>query len=112
MAESIPRGPVFLTGAAGFLGANLARKLVSLHIPTHILIKKTSDLSRIEDIRSSLVFHYEDLHDIGRLTKLLTAIKPKTIFHLAANGAYENQNNPLQITQTNHKGRRATASSI
>lgn len=104
MAESIPRGPIFLTGAAGFIGANLTRKLVSLRLPIHILIKKSTDLSRLDGIRSSVIVHNTDMRDTSSLTKLLSTIKPKTIFHLATNGAYESQNNPSQIAETNVLG--------
>ncbi len=89
--------PILITGAAGFIGSNLVRFLVSKKIKVNIILKKGSSLWRIKDIIQNTNCYFVDLKDKRNLEKTIKFIKPKTIFHFAANGAYANQNNPTLI---------------
>ena len=48
------RNPILITGAAGFIGANLVRYFVSKGIKINILIKKTSNTWRLRDILNKI----------------------------------------------------------
>lgn len=51
---------IFVTGATGFIGSNLVRKLIEKKYDVYILKRKSSDLQLIEDIKDKLhVFEYE-----------------------------------------------------
>ncbi len=91
---------VFLTGATGFVGANLAIRLVEQGEDVHILARPSSRLWRLESILKSLHVHDADLTDAPTLTALLAEIRPKTVFHLAAYGAYPHQNDARKIFET------------
>jgi dolichol-phosphate mannosyltransferase len=89
--------PILITGAAGFIGSNLLRFFINKKILVNIIIKKNSNKWRIKDLTSKINLYYCDLYNKKKLESLIKKIKPKTIFHLAANGAYSNQNNPSEI---------------
>ena len=92
--------PILITGATGFVGANLLRYFVSRNIKVNILIRKSSNLWRIKDILHKTNFYYIDLNENIKLAKKIKKIKPKTIFHLAAHGAYSSQNDMNKIKST------------
>lgn len=77
-----------ITGATGFIGANLARELASRKFAVNILTRSTSNLWRLSDIKDKLIIHNADVLDFNRLSAVAHSIKPKYIFHLAAYGAY------------------------
>lgn len=93
--------PILITGATGFVGANLLKRLVAMGLPVAIIIRKKSDTWRINDIISQVNIFYADLTEAEAVKKAIKAIKPRTIFHLAAYGAYPFQKDPEKIYQTN-----------
>lgn len=51
---------IFVTGATGFIGSNLVRKLIEKDYDVYILNRKSSNLQLIEDIKDKLhIFEYE-----------------------------------------------------
>ena len=89
--------PILITGAAGFVGSNLVRYFVSKNIKVNIILKKSSNLWRIKDIIKNLYIFYADMGDQKKIQNIIKKIKPKTIFHLAAHGAYSDQNDVEKI---------------
>mgnify|MGYP006090832653 FL=1 len=83
--------PILITGATGFIGANLVRYFVSKNIKVNIILKRNSNIWRIKDIINKTNFYYVDLSNKKKLSQKIKLIKPKTIFHLAAHGAYSYQ---------------------
>ena len=81
--------PILITGAAGFIGSNLARYFVKRGIKVNIIIKKSSNLYRLKDIINKLNVFYADISDQKKIKTIIKKIKPKTIFHLATHGAYK-----------------------
>lgn len=77
---------VLITGAAGFLGANLSRMLLDRGFEIHLLLRPGSDLWRIEDILHAAVPHHVSILDRDRLRKTLGTIRPEWIFHFASHG--------------------------
>jgi nucleoside-diphosphate-sugar epimerase len=95
---------VFLTGAAGFVGAVLARRLLQLGHEVHVPLKDQSHRWRLASIEKELRVHLVDLRDEAGLRAAVQAARPEVIFHLAAHGAYPFQNDPESIIQTNILG--------
>ncbi len=96
------KGKVFMvTGATGFVGACLARRLVGMGCDTHVLIRKDADMWRISDISDSLSAHAVDLEDKDGVASAVGVIRPDVIFHLAAYGGYHFQADPLKSISTN-----------
>lgn len=92
--------PILITGAAGFVGSNLVRYFVSQGVKIHIIIKKNSNLWRLKGVMNKIHVHYSDLNNKTNIKRIIKKIKPKTIFHLATNGAYSDQNNLIKIKES------------
>lgn len=76
---------VLVTGASGFIGSHLTRLLVGNGTEVHLLVRPGSDLSRVEDVRSSPSLHVHgcDLADSAELALQVDAIRPELCIHLA-----------------------------
>jgi len=90
-----------LTGGTGFVGANLARRLLRDGHEVHLLARPGHASWRIEDIRADIHLHEIRLTDFDALCALIGRIRPEWIFHLAAHGAYSHQTDARQIAETN-----------
>ncbi len=76
-----PRGEkVFITGATGFIGSNLARKYLELGAEVFINIRKTSDTWRIRDILPEVTSVPVDITEYQKLKDALKKIRPDFIF--------------------------------
>lgn len=75
---------VFITGAAGFVGSNLTRKCVESGFDVNILLKSSSDTSRIRDLLPRIRTYYGNLVDADHLRRIFDELKPYGVFHLAA----------------------------
>ena len=51
---------VLVTGATGFIGANIVRRLLKNNYEVHVLTRKCSDLWRLNDIYDDLIDHKVD----------------------------------------------------
>jgi nucleoside-diphosphate-sugar epimerase len=75
-----------VTGAAGFIGSNLLRALKDVGAEVHAVIRPSGSLRRIEDIAGDVHLHRVDISDFHDLKRLVSEVKPQTIFHLAVSG--------------------------
>jgi nucleoside-diphosphate-sugar epimerase len=83
-----PASPVLVTGGAGFLGARLVRFLVAQGATVHLVARPSTQLARVADIVDRVTVHRCDLADAARTTAVVEAVDPRTVFHIAATGAY------------------------
>ena len=76
---------VLITGITGFIGGELAHKLVD-NYEVHGVTKqcRTRDLSPLQDIRNKIVLHEADVTDYMSIANVLRDVKPSKILHLAA----------------------------
>jgi UDP-glucose 4-epimerase len=93
-----------VTGASGFVGNNLARRLLEEGHEVHVLLRKGHTDWNLRNILADLRIHLVDLRDKRGLISLLANIRPEWIFHLAAFGAYSWQTDVEQMLQTNVLG--------
>ena len=75
---------VLVTGAGGFIGSHLVKKLLNEGAHVHILLKKNGSLWRIKDKINSLVVWESDITNLRSLRSTLPRSNPQIIFHLAA----------------------------
>ncbi len=95
---------VFVTGASGFVGASIIRKLLEKKYEVHIL-SRTKKLSwRFAHLSDFINVHKGDLKDSASLRKILTKASPDYIIHLAVYGAYHYQTELEKIIQVNIEG--------
>jgi UDP-glucose 4-epimerase len=75
-----------VTGAAGFIGANLVRRLAHDGHDVHSVTGPGTNTWRLDGL--DLPRHVTDLTDSSAVDVLLAEVRPDWIFHLAAHGAY------------------------
>lgn len=92
---------VILTGGSGFVGANLARRLVTDGHELHLFLRSEHRDWRLSDILKDITTHEVDLRDSAHVTALVESIAPEWVFHLATYGAYPNQTDERRMVQTN-----------
>jgi dolichol-phosphate mannosyltransferase len=90
-----------ITGANGFVGANLARRLVHDGYETHVLLRPGYQSWRLEEIQSQLIVHLVDLEHSNEVKGMVRTIRPDWVFHLAAYGAYSTQTNFSRMVDVN-----------
>jgi UDP-glucose 4-epimerase len=92
---------IILTGATGFVGANLTRRLLTEGHEVHLLLRKDYKPWRIDSIKKEIQIHIVDLNDAEALDRVLSEIKADWVFHLAAYGAYSSQTDFRRMAETN-----------
>jgi nucleoside-diphosphate-sugar epimerase len=95
---------VIITGATGFIGANLTRRLLNEGHEIHLLVRPNYSPRRIQGILKDVDLHEIELQDSESLRDVVSRIRPEWVFHLAASGAYSWQTNLENMVQTNVVG--------
>lgn len=88
-----------VTGASGFVGAVVARRLLADGHDVHCLVRPESDAWRLQGVDAPQ--HEVDLADEPRVSTLLRSVRPEWIFHLATHGAYASQTDSRRMVGTN-----------
>jgi nucleoside-diphosphate-sugar epimerase len=95
---------VIVTGGTGFVGANLARRLLRDGHELHLLVRPGYQPWRIEAIRGDVRLHEVQLREIESVTRVIDQIRPDWVFHLAVYGAFSTQTDLQRMVQTNIHG--------
>jgi nucleoside-diphosphate-sugar epimerase len=95
---------VLVTGASGFVGANLARRLLHDGHEVHLLLRPGYAPWRIEEIRDEIRTHPVSLTDAPALREVVRRVRPERVFHLAVHGAYPAQTGVTEMAMTNVLG--------
>ena len=95
---------VFITGANGFIGANLTRFLVNKNYHVSVLVRNKSNLWRLKDIIKNIKIHKADITNKEKLKKIIKKVNPNYIIHLASYGNSSNENNLKKILDVNILG--------
>ncbi len=95
-----------VTGASGFVGANLARRLLANGHEVHLLLREGDGRARwrVDDLADHAAIHPADLADPDAVESALLAIRPDRVFHLAAHGAYSWQTDHAAMVAANLTG--------
>ena len=95
---------ILITGATGFVGANLTHRLLKNGATPHIILRKESNSWRIEEALKNLNLYHVDLEDKNGLERVIAKIKPEIIFHCACFGGYPFQCDSEKIFNVNFIG--------
>jgi UDP-glucose 4-epimerase len=92
-----------VTGAAGFVGANLVHRLVADGHEVFAILQPTTDTWRLDGLGDVQriegdIAHGEDME------RAFTRARPEWIFHLAAHGAYSFQTDTVAMAHSNVVG--------
>jgi len=93
-----------VTGAGGFIGAALARRLVVRGDDVTLLLGPGTDAWRVEQLRDAAAIVEADLRDADAVARAVGAARPDLVFHLAAHGAYSWQRSLPRMVETNVAG--------
>jgi len=74
---------VAITGCSGFIGSNLARKLIESGYEVHGIVRGASSLSNLDSIQDKMRVHKADINDFEAIGKIVDEVKPDVIHHLA-----------------------------
>lgn len=86
---------ILITGGTGYIGSNLGRKLVDEGDNVIFLIRKSSSLKYIEDIKSKVnIIYYED--NVENLAARLSENKIEIVYHLASLYITEHKSNEVE----------------
>ena len=93
-----------VTGGSGFVGANLARRLLADGHEVHLLLRPGHAPWRVAAIREDVHVHIAHMGDRAGLARVMSLVRPDWIFHLAVYGAYPAQADWPTMVQTNILG--------
>lgn len=84
---------ILVTGATGFIGANLVRALIARGDEVHVIARKeSSGMWRLADISLKIIIHDVDLSSAIAAKSLVDQVQPEQVFHLAHYGGNRGQN--------------------
>ncbi len=93
------RGPILVTGASGFVGANLFKMLAAVRNDVYAVVQNDKGW-RLADVIDERVIAV-DLNDYAATKNLVNSVSPQTVFDCVAYGAYSFEEDTNLIYQTN-----------
>ncbi len=93
------RGPILVTGASGFVGANLFHTINAFRNDVFAVVRREKNW-RLADIKDEQVIAV-DFNDYAAAKNLADSIAPQTVFDCMAYGAYSFEQDATLIYQTN-----------
>jgi nucleoside-diphosphate-sugar epimerase/glycosyltransferase involved in cell wall biosynthesis len=99
------KGPVFVFGASGFIGANLFNDIFKIRKDCYAVTHDATKAWRLKllNVPFENIIHCDILSD-NSIKEVFEKYKPQTVFSLAAYGAYSKQNNVNLTYETNVLG--------
>jgi nucleoside-diphosphate-sugar epimerase/glycosyltransferase involved in cell wall biosynthesis len=98
-------GPIFIFGSSGFIGANLVNEISNVRDDYFALTHDERSAWRLKllNIPEKNILHC-DITSLLSVSNAFELYKPKTVFNLAAYGAYSKQSDVSLIYETNVNG--------
>lgn len=84
-----------ITGATGFIGSHLTRRLVTDEWNVNIIVRSQSNIDVISDVTEKLTIHKHN-GTTDRMLDILSAVKPSIVFHLASLFTSDHQSEDIE----------------
>jgi len=99
------QGPVFVFGASGFIGANIVKDAFTVRDDVYAITHDANSAWRLKllNIPTKNIVHCDITSSIS-VKNIFETYKPRTVFNLAAYGAYSKQSVTKLIYETNVNG--------
>lgn len=95
---------ILVTGANGFIGSHILKRMVEERAKVTIIVRESSDLWRIEEQLPYVNVIKGDMKDEGIVQKAVIASKPDYVFHMAAYGVDFRQQDYAEAAKSNILG--------
>ncbi len=95
------RGPILVTGASGFIGANLVKMIAAVRSDVYAVVLHEKNW-RLAELTDEQVIAC-DLNDVSAAKNLVESVAPQTVFDCVAYGAYSFEEDPGLIHLTNYQ---------
>ena len=82
MSETI--GKVVVTGATGFIGSALCRRLLALGVEVHAVSRKPPAERVPSALRAGFAWWQGDMRELSAVREVVRAVQPDAVFHLAS----------------------------
>jgi dolichol-phosphate mannosyltransferase len=92
-------GPILVTGASGFIGANLYKIIAEVRGDVYAVVNRQNGW-RLSDVKDERVIAV-DFNDFAATKNLVNSVIPQTVFDCVAYGAYSFEEDSNLIYQTN-----------
>lgn len=99
--EVLKNKKVLVTGGNGFIGSHIVNRLVKTGCTVNVMIRGSSDIWRLEEVRDSISLIRLDIRDGEVLRQWMAKIRPDYIFHMAAYGVDSRQKDYVTAAETN-----------
>ena len=83
MMNKTGKKTALVTGATGFVGSHLVRRLIKEGWETHIVTRPSSSLTQLGDVRSKIIVHQHD-GTTKSMISIVNEANPEIVFHLAS----------------------------
>lgn len=93
------QGPILITGASGFVGANLFRIISAVRKDVYAVVQRSRNWRLVGVPDEQLIT--ANLNDLNMIKNMVDRIRPKTVFDCVAYGAYSFEKNVELIYETN-----------
>ena len=98
------RERVLITGGSGFIGAALARQLITAGHDVHLLLRPGYCRWRLAGLEGAFTPHRADLHEPAAVRRAIARCRPEVIYHLAAHGTLPNNPDRATVLATSIAG--------
>ena len=92
---------VLITGASGFIGSHLVKRMIEENAQVYIISRDDSDLWRIENLINDIEIFKADLRDSIKIELCIKYVKPDYVFNMAAYGVDARQKDYFIAANTN-----------
>ncbi len=93
-----------VTGAGGFVGSCLTRRLLAPGTQVFLLLRRETNLWRLRDILPRVQVLNADLVDRASVRAAVAEARPDAVFHFAAHGSNSSQQDVTRILETDVMG--------